>query len=230
MCDYNLRLFPAEVFRALQITADEHIDNLGYDGYAMADRGLAWVLIRTEVWMDRYPKYLENFTVYTATSETRHGVYPRYFEIRDEKGEVIGKAMTLWIIFDLNKRAMLAGSEANISVGAAKSRKEVPPFPPSPKPLTEGEKRISKRTVRYTDMDMVGHMNNTHYIDWLTDAMPWQKFKDSEIEHIIIGYTEETRPDTELELELVLDGDRFSFRDVNGPSKHFVLCGEWRSL
>jgi acyl-ACP thioesterase len=195
----------------------------------MADRGYSWVLIRTELWMEEYPKYDEFFDVYTATSETRHGVYPRYYEIRKD-GRVIGKAMALWVVLDNVKRCMVSEKETGISVVAAKKRTEIPKFPVSPKPLEEGDISLSKRTVRYTDLDMVGHMNNTHYIDWLTDAIPWQTFKEKQIEHLIIGYSEETRPDTELILELKTNGDRFSFRDLSENTEHFVLCGEWRDL
>ncbi|MBP5184491.1 MAG: hypothetical protein J6113_05240 [Lachnospiraceae bacterium] len=229
MCDYNLRLFPAEVFRALQITADEHVEELGFGGYAMADRGYSWVLIRTEVWMEDYPKYEETFEVYTATSETRHGVYPRYYEIRKD-GRVIGRAMALWVVLDNVKRSMVTEKESGISVVAAKLRNEIPKFPAAPKALPAGKTTVSKRTVRYTDLDMVGHMNNTHYIDWLTDAIPWQTFKEKMISHMIVGYSEETRPDTELTLELKTEGNSFSFRDLSENTEHFVVTGEWSEI
>jgi len=230
MCDYNLRLFPAEVFRSLQITADEHVNDLGFGGYAMADMGYSWVLIRTELWMEEYPKYDEEYSVYTATSETRHGVYPRYFEIRDAKEKVIGRAITLWVVFDNKKRAMLSEKESGITVGAALSRNEIPKFPPAPKPLKEGSVTMSERTVKYCDLDMVGHMNNTHYIDWLTDAFSWTRYKKAQFSHIIIGYSEETKPETTLSLELKESGNDFSFRDVTEGEQHFVINGTWQEF
>ena len=214
----------------MQITADEHVELLGYGGYAMADMGFSWVLIRTEVWIEEYPKYDEEYDIYTATGETRHGVYPRYFEMRRPDGTVTGKAMTLWVVFDMKTRAMTGESASGIKLEYAKKRNEIPPFPPVPRPLTEGERSVSRRTVRYSDLDMVGHMNNTHYIDWLSDAVPWSKFRDSQFSHILIGYNEETRPDTELELELMQNGDAFSFRDIREEGSHFVIRGEWKHI
>ncbi len=230
MVDCNLRLFPAALYRCLQLTADEHVNRLKFEGDDMGGHRYSWVLTRNELFIDRYPVFKEPFEIYTATCEVRHGVYPRYFEIRDNQGQKIGHCMSMWVVFDLEKRCMVAESESGIRVGAELSAAEMPKLPSAPRPLKEGESKIAKRTVAYSDLDLLNHMNNTKYVDWLCDMVEIEKFKDHIISHMIINYAEESRPGTELTLELKEKDNSFSFRDLSEGKSHFVIQGEYKAI
>lgn len=227
MVDLNKHLFPAELFRLMQITADEHVRELGFGEEIMSSRGLAWVLTRSEVKMTEYPALMDDFTVYTETCEQKHGVYPRLFEFRMQDGRVIGTAVTLWIVFDMNKRAMVSETESGIVVPGCSGTLERSKMPGTVHILSEGSVSLSERRVVYSDLDMVGHMNNTRYIDWLCDAFRPERYKNAHISRILINYIGETPSETELNLELREAGNAFSFRDLAAPRPHFEIFGEW---
>lgn len=230
MVDFNKRLFPAELFRMMQITASEHVGLLGYDEYEMSSRGYAWVLMRSDVKITEYPVLEDTFEVFTATCEPRHGVYPRYFEFRKEDGTVIGTAYTIWIIFDMNKRAMVSATESDINVPGEITEIKKSDYPGAVRVLQDGTVSLSNRTVVYSDLDMVGHMNNTRYIDWLSDAFAPEKYRNAFISHILINYIGETPAGETLELELKESGNAFSFRDLAAPKAHFAISGEWSEI
>ena len=180
--------------------------------------------------MEKYPKYRDTVSIYTATCEIKHGVYPRYFEIRSAEGELLGTAMTLWVVFDLNKRAMVSEAESGIMLESGLAHESIPKLPMNPKPLKDGSVRLSEHTAVYSDLDMIGHVNNTHYIDWLCNAVPYEKYRTAFMSRVLIGYAEETAPDTTLTLEYCENGNAFSFCDRSEGKHHFVICGEWQEL
>ena len=230
MVDLNRRLFPAEIFRLMQITADEHVRLLGFGEEIMSAKSLAWVLTRSCVKMDEYPVLTDEITVFTQTCEQHHGVYPRTFEFRNADGNVIGKASTIWIVFDMEKRAMVSEKESGIVVPGhtgTLTRSELPGTARRPK---DGKVTLSERTVVYSDLDMVGHMNNTRYIDWLCDAFSPERYKNAFLSEILINYISETPAGTTLELELTENGNDFSFCDLSSPKKHFEISGKWKEM
>ena len=101
----------------MQEIAEEHVmqvESLGY--FELRKRSIAWVLTRLELEMTRYPKIGECVNIHTWPGETKHSVYPRYYEFCDEAGEPLGKAASLWVLMDIEKRAMLSSSQSDVVV------------------------------------------------------------------------------------------------------------------
>ena len=43
-------------------------------------------------------------------------------------------------------------------------------------------------------MDLLGHVNNSRYIEWLCDAFPLEVFRERRIEWLQVNYEREVRP------------------------------------
>ena len=50
---------------------------------------------------------------------------------------------------------------------------------------------VDQRKARYSEMDMNGHINNTHYIDYLLDSHEFDFYKKHRITSIKINYEKE---------------------------------------
>ena len=50
-----------------------------------------------------------------------------------------------------------------------------------------------ERTVRFTDLDVNGHMNNGRYLDWLADLLPSGFHEKHVIRDMTLGYVAEAR-------------------------------------
>ena len=54
----------------------------------------------------------------------------------------------------------------------------------------KNRKKIYTKTVRYSDLDINGHMNNTKYADVLVDALSVDELKDRFISEMQLNYSD----------------------------------------
>lgn len=173
--DYKIRAFMVDTTRKatlpticnfLQDVAGNHANfrNVGY--YDMQAQGKFWVLNRLRVAMTRFPDWQETITVKTWVSLMKGPFSYRNFELLagDER---IGAAGTLWISLDAEKRKP-----------ARVDWKDLPVLPDKPSICGNPEKIMSIKEptsstsyrVRYSDLDMIEHVNNVKYIEWVLDS------------------------------------------------------------
>ena len=62
-----------------------------------------------------------------------------------------------------------------------------------------------RRTVRFTDLDRNGHMNNTRYFDWMCDLVPSSFHREHPIKEMTICYLSEAREGQTLDMHWEID-------------------------
>ena len=67
---------------------------------------------------------------------------------------------------------------------------------------------LLSRTVRYTDLDWNGHMNNCRYLDWVTDTLPGDFHRQYPAREFSVCYLSEARESETLDLSFELSADR----------------------
>lgn len=226
--DFTGKWRPGDMFRTMQRAAEVHANELGWGYTVLVEKNIAWVLMRTQVKMERYPLLWDEITVATWTGLVKHSVFPRYFEFRAADGTVLGKAVTLWVLLDLTERNMVSVDAAGIDVPQDVEHEPALPFPATPRELKGVEPEKFEKVPAYSDFDINGHVNNTRYIDWLCDLFRTERYKEQYISDMTVNYAGEILPGTELTLLLAEDGDSFSLRDCPGGKAHFTIQGSWR--
>ena len=226
--DFTGKWRPGDVFRSMQRAAEIHADELGWGYAVLIEKNVAWVLTRTQVQMNAYPRVWDRITIATWTGQIKHSVFPRYFEFRAADGTVLGKAITLWVLLDLNERCMVSADKAGIEVPADEGHEPALPFPAAPRELKGIEPELTDKQPVYTDFDINGHVNNTRYIDWLCDLFPTEYYTERFMSELTVNYAGEILPGTELTLMLAEEGEYFSLRDCPGGKAHFTIQGRWR--
>ena len=87
-------------------------------------------------------------------------------------------------------------------------------------------------TVRYSHLDVNGHLNNTVYGDLVTDLLPFEELVNRGIREFRIVFRHEARHGEELRLQLLHDGAEDCWYAVghraDGPCfEAQVQLGEW---
>ena len=157
----------------LQEAASLHAASLGFGkgDFAAAGENISWVLTRMVVKMNRYPAWEDELTVETFPRGGRKIVAWRDFEVKDAKGETLGVASSEWMIIDLSTRKIHAVPE---KVFAANDPGNAPvlglePFAKFRFPDGESGGTPLRFTATKSQIDLNGHVNNVHYIDWMLE-------------------------------------------------------------
>ena len=97
-CDFMGQWRPSAIMQTMQELAGMHSELLGCGRNALIEKNVVWVLTRCEIHMDRYPKIGDHITAETFPTVNRRWFFPRYYFFRDERGESLGYAATLWVL------------------------------------------------------------------------------------------------------------------------------------
>ncbi len=225
--DYTGAWRPSAIMLAMQQAAEIHAQRLGAGFDELRAANFAWVLSRSSVRMNRYPRIEQTVRLRTWPAKMRHLIYPRYFEFETLEGEPLGCASTAWVILDMGERRMAADpGKVGITVPENELRKPPLPMPRVPRML-EAVPQVFSRRVVYEDVDVNGHVNNTRYIDWLCDALEYERFAQGSLGSLNIAYESEIRPGEEVVLELARKDESFSMSGRVGERACFALTGEF---
>ena len=225
-CDLGGLWKPSAILTAMQETAGMHSHILGCGRETLVQKGVVWVLTRCEVQMEKEARMGSRLSIETFPMPLRRWFFPRYFVFRDEEGAQVGAAGTLWVLFDLEKRCMVAPGDV---AGAIPDNSDLtPPLGvPGPVPrLTTGGTLESARTPVYSELDVNGHVNNARYADWLCDALGLEVMREYRVKTMRLSYAAEIRPGQAMELRLTRDGLAYHLTGAHEGKTHFEIGGE----
>ena len=110
-CDMCGQWRPSAILESMQETAGAHSALCNLDRDSMLSLGVVWVLSRLKVEMLRMPHVGEKITVETYPTPAKHLFFPRSHIFYDADGEKIGCANSLWVLMDINTRALTVRGE-----------------------------------------------------------------------------------------------------------------------
>ena len=199
-------LKPSMLLFYAQDMAGRHCVELAVDYDTMASKRLFWAVIRHRVQISRMPRQGETLTLETWPMPTTRVAYPRATVCYDEQGEEVFRIISLWVIMNLDTRAMILPGKSGIEVaGVCKGTELAPPASLAPA-LMENRKM---RTVRYSDLDRNGHMNNCRYLEWAGDLLPSAFHRDHQMREFVVCYLSEAREGEQLALSWQQDEQGF---------------------
>ena len=174
--------------------------------------------------MEKYPCVGDRVTIETFPVKNRRWFFPRYFVFKDEQGNRLGCACSLWVLLDIHSRKM---APPDVVVPLIPENSDL--IPPMGLPATVAEAGgIETETIRrpaYTDLDVNRHVNNARYMDWLCDALGQDVMEKQYLKAICINYDAEIRPDMEMKLVLARKEGTFSLFGYHDGKRHFEIGG-----
>ena len=201
-CDRFGRLKMSAICWFVQEMAGRHCVELGLDWDNLAKKGLFWAIIRHRVQVTRLPKKGEQIRLETWPMPTTRVAFPRSVVAFDMDGNLLFSSVSLWVLMDLQSRAMILPGKSGVQVpGILRGGELTPPASLHPAEFDRGQ----QRTVGFTDLDINGHMNNCRYLDWAADLLPSEFHRDHGIREFTLCYLSEAREGDRLELGYGLD-------------------------
>lgn len=216
-------LRPSALLGDLQDLATLHAAAGGISRNVLVEKYNAfWMLARTWYHLDR-PVYAGQ-TLHVRTSHRGAGgaVVYRDFDLSVD-GQMVGEAVTAWVVATLDTRTMLRPAHIAELVAS--------PVPDVTKKKNLGHiktpadlKLMETRRVRYSDTDVNGHMNNTRYADVACDAVAYENMTGQFVSDLRVNYVRECFAGQELQIFGAPQADGWFVRgaDEKGES-HFDM-------
>ena len=191
------RMTPESILLMIQEVAGKHCTALSVDYDTLAKRRMFWAVTRHRVQVSRMPRLGETIRVETWPMPTTRVAYPRSVVAYDAAGNECFRAISLWVLMNLDTRSMILPGKSGISVVGSLRGLELP----SPGSLAlMDHTQTRQRQVCFTDLDRNGHMNNTRYLNWVSDLLPSAFHQEHEVKEFTICYHAEAREGQLLDL------------------------------
>ena len=206
-CGVDGRATLPTVCNFFQESASLNAEALGFSrsNFAAAGDDISWVLTRILVKMRRYPGWEDEVTVETFPRGGRRVVAWRDFALKDASGEVLGVASSEWMLINLATRQLVPVPK---EVFDAADPADVPvlgtdPFTRFRFPSAVGAASAKPTAFRAqkSHIDLNGHVNNVHYIEWMLE--PCESACPDEME---IMFRSETLAGDEVFVDRAEDG------------------------
>ena len=207
----------------LEDAAIAHSESVGNGVAQIKAEGLAWILNRWHLKMDKYPILGEKIFIETWPSSFERFYGRREFLIKNMAQEIIGRATSLWIFYNIvTKRPCRIRPEFGAVYGLDPLRAIDDPFDPLPAiGAGVGEGVEQEFSVRRSDIDTNGHVNNANYLQWMLEVVPEDIYQNKQLASLEIQYKKETTYGSSIRSKCQIEGlDRLQ------PVFSHVILGE----
>jgi medium-chain acyl-[acyl-carrier-protein] hydrolase len=175
----------------LQETAGVHTQILGVAPEDLRPQGLAWILSRLRVQVQRYPALGERVTVHTWPTGFDRLFTLRDFAMRDSAGSVIASAASAWLAIKLDTlrpiRVQTIFNPPGMDSLPRALEVSMQKLPGPSAPQSESAFR-----VRFGDLDANRHVGNSRYVEWVVESAGRALLEGSMIAGLGIDFISET--------------------------------------
>lgn len=203
--DFEVRSYQVDPDGKLSLTALSnlfqeiawrHADSADF-GRTLQEQHLSWILARITITCENLPSWGDSIKVFTAGRGVDKLFAFREFLITDPEGDILARAMSSWVLMNVVTKRIFRPENA------------LPPelFDPKEKPEWKPEKirlqgillKSEKVKVRYSDLDLNNHVNNTSYVRWVENIL---RENDCQTLPFLINYLAECTMGDELDIYL----------------------------
>ncbi|MCC8143696.1 MAG: thioesterase [Tannerellaceae bacterium] len=200
LLDFQGKLPIPTIGNYLLHAASSHAGARGFGYSDMTEKQTAWVLSRLAIEMTSYPRSSGQVILYTWIDEVGKLFTGRCFELCNEEGKTLGFARSIWAAIDMNTRRPTLLDVERLSEYLLERACPIEKLGKI-KPVennTEGE----LFRVRYSDLDINGHLNSIKYMEHLLNMFDISLYREKQISRFEIAYQSEGRYGMELSLHM----------------------------
>lgn len=192
MADMNGHIkLPDVILLSLQVSGMQSIELGVSDKAILEDYNLVWIITEYDIEVVRLPRFAEEITIETeALSYNRLFCYRR-FTIYDEAGQEIIRMLATFVLMDRDSRKVHAVEPEIVAPYQSDFDKKLirgPKYESLEEPFSKDYH------VRFYDLDMNGHVNNSKYLDWIFEVMGADFLTQYIPKKINLKYVKEVRP------------------------------------
>lgn len=198
--DYKDHLQMNALFSMLQEAASVNASDQGW-GYEKLDgEEYCWILLRMSAFMERLPAWRDQIVIETWSRGARKLYFHRDFIIRNQRGERLGAASSVWILADRSSHRPVRPDQVFGEDRLRFTDESVLIHEPPKLKTTYSVDQMDSGTcmensiVKYADFSEIDrnlHVNNTRYVAWSVDAAHRNSLEQGDIVGIDICYSSE---------------------------------------
>ena len=218
--DSNLNLKFSYLLYLFQEVAGEHADKLGVGRDQLIKNNNIWVVVKTDIHIERLPTLGEKIEISTHPGEDNGLIFPRYFQIYDKHHHLLVNAISLWVIINFETRRLVIRPFGNNKLPSESSPidlKEPAKIDANPTSL------ISKRVASHNEVDVNKHINNSYYADYVLDVHDAEFYKEHQVKRLLINYDKEVLENDVVELYSNKENPEVIFGKVNDHKSFSAL-------
>lgn len=195
-----------------------HHHKMGY--YDMQERGQFWALSRLKIAIHIAPMWQQDIQIQTWISSMKGPFSNRHFQILDREGKILCEGSTLWVLLDINTRKPVRIGAMTMpfledKIPACGLAEKVRPQKDPP--------LIHSHKVVYSDLDMVGHVNNVKYIEWITDSLQIDR-SQWQAKMLSINFLSETHLGDTIAITSLSQNDTGHYFELKKNGSNDVVC------
>ncbi len=194
-CDVNNRLKLSGALQYMQQVSSRQLATLDQSPERLYREGLVFLLVKTNLKIERMPLCSEEVSVGTAAVGTKGPRFVREFVIDSARGERLISAYSLWVLTDtINHRILRPGAYPySIEMQEPQLEELVSDIPIPRENSPNGDGKSYNVEIRYSHLDINRHVNNCIYGDFLCDALPYDVVTSRQIQRLALAFHHEAR-------------------------------------
>lgn len=161
------------------------------DAYFLEEYGLVWIVTDYEIDVYRLPSLRENIRIETEVLSYNKIFCQRVFRLFDKENQLLLEFSVYLALMDFKTRKV---SLILPEIGDLFGSTFVKTIRRSPKMLPLEKAEQQSYQVRYSDIDMNGHVNNSIYLDWAFEALGYDFLRTHQPKKIQFKYSLEVAP------------------------------------
>ena len=212
--DMNRKARPAGLLREMQECGSRQMADQKPSYDELMDKGQALMLSRLDMIIPKEVSLDEAIEVFTWPCPSVRATFLRNYLVR-KKGETAAMISSQWILVNSETRKIMKVDEVDFSNYTMDEYVDVMPgskFKISREDADAMEK-VGSKTVRLSDADYNGHMNNTKYVDMLCDYIPELEAGTHRVTAMRIHFSKEAPIGETIEIKMLrTSDDKYLFR------------------
>jgi acyl-ACP thioesterase len=228
---FDQTMTPVALFCFLQESAWRHASSKGYGWHDLKEKQQFWILAKVHAVIHRIPCWTEQIRLETWGKQPELLTAFRDFELFDAQNTLVVSATSSWHILDIQNRKPVAMDDfmdkfpiiSNRHAMKQKAKKiRLPIVNPCKGDLF---------SVQSGDIDMNQHVNNTKYIQWAMDAVPFDFQQAHSLREISVNFVSESRIGEQCYLNTYQEDTVFSQAVICSKDQHLLslLQSKWIS-
>ena len=187
--DFRSLLKPSALLRYVEQVSADHARTFGMTDQFFKDHGVAFLVGKQALKFDRVPQRAEKLTLLTRVEASRRGSVKRTTTVTDAEGKQVAMVDCRWIVVSLAENRILR--EPGWTVDGFWNETVEGELPLQLHKCREGLTSAGEWTVRYSQCDLNGHLNNAFYLDLVCDALPLDVVRKGPVTFASINYHRE---------------------------------------
>ncbi|MFA5258069.1 MAG: acyl-ACP thioesterase domain-containing protein [Opitutales bacterium] len=214
------------IFCLMQDAASVHASGLGVGFEDLYPIHRTFILSRIQMKIcGELPVWGESLVLQTWPRGLERLFAYRDFELSKEGEMPFLKATSSWLMIDTEHRRPVRPQDMFTGI-TPRSVRVMDDDAPQKLGWDEETKPFETRNARASDLDLNGHVNNTRYIDWITDLIAMRHGLSAQISEICINYLSEVHMGEHVNIGMREDAD--GSITIQGEASRRNFCAKVR--